>query len=121
MQISRWLFAAGALLLAARATVAQNLDPAAWGTDHVGRPVPEFTSGDECLFCHRDVGPAWPTNRHGQTIRQANREFDALKALGQSPAFKELAPEVELRLGSDRRQRFRKWIADCGQLAQFGI
>src|SRR5436305_13119892 len=112
MRISYWLFAAGALLLAARATVAQNLDPAAWGTDHVGQPVPEFTSGDECLFCHRDVGPAWPTNRHGQTIRQANRESHALQALGQSPAFKEIAAEVELILGSDRQQRFLKRSAE---------
>src|SRR5690349_19832809 len=71
-------------LISPRSVFAQAIDPAAWGTDHVGRPVPEFTSGDECLFCHRDVGPAWPTNRHGQTIRQATRESDALKALGQS-------------------------------------
>jgi hypothetical protein len=33
-------------------------DPAAWGTNHVGQPVPEYVHGDECLFCHRfNVGP----------------------------------------------------------------
>ena len=36
----------------------EQLDPAAWGSDHVGKPVPEYVTGDECLFCHRDdVGP----------------------------------------------------------------
>src|SRR5438105_544085 len=85
-----------------------QIDPAAWGSDHIGRALPEFTSGDECLFCHRDVGPAWPKNRHGQTIRAANRESDSLKALGQSLAFRELAAEAELILGGDRRQRFLK-------------
>jgi hypothetical protein len=113
--MNRLLIAIVAALLASP-LAAQRLDPAAWGTDHVGKPVPDFTSGDECLFCHRDVGPAWPTNRHGRTIRQADRESDALKALGQSPAFRELAADVELILGSDRRQRFLKPSQQFGQL-----
>ena len=34
-----------------------ELNPAAWGSDHVGRPLPEYVTGEECLFCHRkDVG-----------------------------------------------------------------
>src|SRR3954470_15723596 len=116
MQISRWLFAAGALLLAARPTVAPTLDPAAWGTDHVGQPLPNFTSGDECLFCHRDVGPGWPTNRHGQTIRTADPQSPALSALSESPSFKTLAPEVEFLLGNRNRQRFLKRSAEHGRL-----
>ncbi len=31
--------------------------PAAPGNNHVGQPVPEYLTGDECLFCHR-VKPA---------------------------------------------------------------
>src|SRR5579872_4522958 len=27
---------------------------AGWGADHVGAPTPEYATGDECLFCHRD-------------------------------------------------------------------
>src|SRR4051794_39428433 len=58
------------------------LDPGAWGADHVGKPLPEFTSGDECLFCHRmDVGPTWSTNRHGQTIRPADPQSAPLVVL----------------------------------------
>src|SRR5262245_32164886 len=47
----------------------KRLDPAAWGSDHVGKPVPEFTTGDECLFCHREkIGTKWAENPHNLTI-----------------------------------------------------
>src|SRR5882724_5737069 len=65
---------------------AQPLDPAAWGGDHVGKPPVEFMSGDECLFCHRnDVGPTWSSNRHGRTIRTAERDSAALQLMKKSP------------------------------------
>jgi hypothetical protein len=38
--------------------------------DHVGLPLPEYTTGEECLFCHRDdVGPAWSKTSHAWTTR----------------------------------------------------
>jgi hypothetical protein len=38
--------------------------------DHLGLPLPEFMSGDECLFCHRnDVGVTWLDNAHAWTTR----------------------------------------------------
>ena len=44
-----------------------TLDPAGWGSDHVGQPVPEYVDGNECLFCHRnDVGVTWSDNRHNR-------------------------------------------------------
>ncbi|MFN7919383.1 MAG: cytochrome c3 family protein [Bryobacteraceae bacterium] len=31
---------------------------------------PEYTSGDQCLFCHRsDIGPSWQGNAHNRTTR----------------------------------------------------
>ncbi|MBL8187601.1 MAG: hypothetical protein JNK38_06315, partial [Acidobacteria bacterium] len=33
-------------------TQPKKLDPAAWGGNHIGKPIPEFAHGDECLFCH---------------------------------------------------------------------
>jgi hypothetical protein len=93
------------------------LDPAAWGGDHVGRPVPAFQSGDECLFCHRnDVGPAWAANRHGQTVRAADPATAGLAALLKSPEAKSLAGEVELLLGGNNRLRFLKRGAEHGKL-----
>ncbi|MGH9660105.1 MAG: hypothetical protein ACRD96_16270, partial [Bryobacteraceae bacterium] len=33
--------------------------------------LPEYVTGDECLFCHRnDIGPGWSRNRHNLTLRQ---------------------------------------------------
>src|SRR5262245_59009936 len=76
---------------------AKKLDPAAWGGDHVGKPVPEFVTGGECLFCHRnDVGPTWAANRHRRTVREAEAELDALK---ESAALRPFAEEAKLVLG----------------------
>jgi len=98
-----------------------KLDPAAWGSDHVGKPIPEFMSGDECLFCHRDVGPRWPTNRHGLTIRSANRDLPALSALADAAQAKSLASQVEYLMGGRNRQRFLKRSAEHGRLDLLSI
>src|SRR5438105_8418284 len=75
---SRLLIPALTIIAVQVSAFAQPLDPAAWGSDHIGQPLSNFTSGDECLFCHRDVGPGWPTNRHGQTIRAVNTDSPQL-------------------------------------------
>ncbi len=94
----------------------RRLDPAAWGSDHVGKPVPEFVTGDECLFCHRDdVGPSWGTNRHQRTVREAEKDAPALAALKRSAA-KGLAGDVQLLLGDGNRQRFLKRSEAYGKL-----
>lgn len=91
-------------------------DPAAWGSDHVGQPVLNFTSGDECLFCHRDVGPGWPTNRHGQTIRTADPNLPAISALLDAPQFKSLGGEAGFLMGGRIQQRFLKASSEHGRL-----
>jgi hypothetical protein len=38
--------------------------------DHVGKPLPDYMTGDQCLFCHRNVvGPTWEQEPHAWTIR----------------------------------------------------
>jgi len=38
--------------------------------DHVGKPLPDYMTGDQCLFCHRNVvGPTWQQEPHAWTIR----------------------------------------------------
>ena len=94
------------------------LDPAAWGSDHVGQPVPEYMTGDECLFCHReDVGQTWALNRHHRTIRQADPDSPALVALYKFPGSSAQAEHVQLVLGHNKRQRFLKPTDAYGQLA----
>jgi predicted CXXCH cytochrome family protein len=90
-------------------TQPKKLDPAAWGGNHVGKPIPEFAHGDECLFCHRNtIGATWQDNAHGVALR--HREDAAeLRALQNShPKLKEMGEEIEYFLGSRHRVRFLK-------------
>jgi hypothetical protein len=58
--------AAGLLLVAALAA-----------QDHVGKPLPEYVTGDECLFCHRvQVADTWQQNPHARTVRPISVEED---------------------------------------------
>jgi hypothetical protein len=92
-----------AVALCCLAAAAQTkLDPAAWGSDHAGQGVPEYTHGDECLFCHRnDIGPGWQKNAHGLTVRQREDAPELVKKLN-PPA------EVEFFLGNRHHVRFLK-------------
>jgi hypothetical protein len=95
---------------------ARRLDPAVWGSDHVGKAVPEYVTGDECLFCHRDdVGPSWGSNRHQRTVREVEKDAPAMAALTKSAA-KGLAADVQLLLGGGNRQRFLKRSEAYGKL-----
>ena len=98
-----------------------TLDPAAWGSDHVGQPVPEYVDGNECLFCHRnDVGSPGATT----TITGGPRDrpdSPALAALQASPELKQAAGEVSLVMGERHRQRFLKPAAAFGQLDLFSV
>jgi hypothetical protein len=101
------------ILVAALASLpflSQNrVDPAAWGSNHVGKPMPEYVHGDECLFCHRnDIGTTWQKNAHGVTVRQREDapELDAM--LKAQPALASRASEIEYFLGSRNRVRFLK-------------
>ncbi|HYM12813.1 MAG TPA: hypothetical protein VEU62_18895, partial [Bryobacterales bacterium] len=80
-------------------------NPAAWGSNHVGKPIPDFVHGDECLFCHRnDIGPGWQKNAHGITVRQAEDAPELVKLAAGQPAL----PKPEYFLGSRHRVRFLK-------------
>ncbi len=83
------------------------VDPAAWGSNHVGKPVPEFIHGDECLFCHRnDIGPGWQKNSHGITLRQQEDAPDLAQVLKAQQAMSALSQKIEYFLGSRNRVRF---------------
>jgi predicted CXXCH cytochrome family protein len=99
----------------------QRLDPAAWGGDHVGKPVPQFMTGDECLFCHREkVGTTWAANRHNLTLRPFEHASPARAALKESPA-KQVAEAIKFVLGTHQRQRFLKPAQAYGQLELLSV
>jgi Cytochrome c554 and c-prime len=91
-----------------RAGQNQKLDPAAWGSDHVGQAVPEYLTGDECLFCHRgNVGPGWASNRHNLTMHTLEPGTPLLSVLkkGIGDPF---ATDAKIELGGKRLTRFLK-------------
>ena len=122
-----WLMVAAAVLVAASSVVTQvlvfanddhgatpPLDPAGWGNDHVGKPLPEYVTGDECLFCHRDIGPGWPENRHQLTVRPAaNDDPDLVRILQLVPALKD---DIQFLLGDQRSVRILKRSEAYGKL-----
>ena len=86
-----------------------KIDPAAWGSDHVGKPMPEYVHGDECLFCHRnDIGTTWQKNAHGVTIREREDAPELQTMLKGQTALASQAASVEHFLGSRHRVRFLK-------------
>lgn len=96
----------------------QALDPAAWGDDHVGKPMPNFVTGGECLFCHRfEVGTKWQPNRHNQSMalpEQAPEVFDALR---KEPALSEVIDEVAFIVGNKNKHFLLKPNGRYGQVA----
>ena len=94
----------------------KRLDPAAWGGDHVGKPLPPYVTGDECLFCHRDIGAAWGDNRHQVTIRRAAPDDPAMVRLRELPGGSGLAAQTQFLLGSERATRFLKRSNEYGKL-----
>src|SRR5262245_7516247 len=90
-------------------TEQKPVDPKAWGGNHVGKPIPEYIHGDECLFCHRnDIGPTWQKNAHGVTVRQREDAPELTKILESMPALSDLSKQIEYFLGSRHRVRFLK-------------
>jgi len=104
-------------LVALGAATQAPIDPAAWGADHVGQPVPDYVHGDECLFCHRyNIGATWQQNAHGLTLRQREDAPALTTILEQQPALTPVGHDVEFFLGSRHRMRFLK-KAGYGRLA----
>ena len=99
----------------------KTVDPAAWGSNHVGKPLPEYVRGDECLFCHRnDIGTTWQRNAHGVTLRQRENAPELTKLLEGQPPLKSVAGEVQFFLGSRHQVRFLK-KEGYGKLSLLGV
>jgi predicted CXXCH cytochrome family protein len=85
------------------------LDPAAWGGNHVGKPIPEYVHGDECLFCHRNsIGVTWQKNAHGVAVRQGEDAPELQALAGKLPELSTVVNEIGYFLGSRHRVRFLK-------------
>lgn len=86
-----------------------QLNPAAWGGNHVGEPVPDFVTSGECLFCHRNtIGPTWQKNAHGVTVQPREDAPQRQNIFQGQQKLALLAKEVEFYLGSRHHLRFLK-------------
>ena len=103
--------------LAAEPAPARPLDPAAWGSDHVGQPLPEYMESGECLFCHRDsVGTTWGKNKHNRTIRDAEASEPAIAALTRRSGHERNRRPGCAVLGDTRANRFLKRSGQYGKV-----
>jgi hypothetical protein len=100
----------------------KTLDPAAWGTDHVGQPIPPYMESGECLFCHRaEIGTTWGPNKHNRTMRDADPKEPATEALAANPQTKPFAGEVQLLLGDTRANRYLKRSTAYGKVEMLSV
>lgn len=80
-------------------------------------PLPEYITGDECLFCHRfNAGQTWQANRHNRTVERVLPDSNPMATLRAEPSTKELADSVEFVLGRRDRVRFLKRGQGYGKL-----
>src|SRR5579864_7433863 len=69
--------------------------------NHVSQPLPDYMTGDQCLFCHRNVvGPTWEQEPHAWTIRP----------VGVPPKVGQLPPDATHVIGSPQHYRALKLI-----------
>jgi nitrate/TMAO reductase-like tetraheme cytochrome c subunit len=96
-----------AIKIASAQQESKPLDPKAWGSNNVGKGVPEFIHGDECLFCHRtNIGLNWVKNSHAKALRQIEDapDLENLLKLPELAAVK----DITYFLGSRNHIRFLK-------------
>src|SRR4030095_16399582 len=109
--IIAWLSAplTWALSVYSQQPVQTVLDPAAWGGNHVGKPIPEYVHGDECLFCHRNsIGVTWQKNAHGLARRKGEDAPELQTLASKLPELSAVVSEIGYFLGSRHRVRFLK-------------
>ncbi len=94
-----------------------TVSDAAWG-DHVDSPLPEYVTGEECLFCHRDDwGNRWARNFHQRTVRPAEPTSPAIEALSADPALQGFVADATYLLGTRHEVRFLKRSSEYGKFA----
>lgn len=97
----RPLALAGWLAFVVSLSPAETLDPAAWGEDHIGKDLPLYATGEECLFCHRqDIGNHLHKDPHAQTLRFVFEGESPATELAE--ALPEFAGEVGYAIGGEK-------------------
>ena len=86
-------------------------------TSHVNRDLPDYVTGDECLFCHRnDIGRGWKVNAHQLTLRPLIAAPEISKTLNSNADLKPYSRQVQFVLGQKTQVRLLKKSTAYGQL-----
>ena len=84
---------------------------------HINQDLPEYLTGDECLFCHRkDIGHGWPVNAHQLTMRPIHALPDILAQIIEHPELKPFASQVRFVLGYKHEMRLLQKSNEYGKL-----
>jgi hypothetical protein len=99
----------------------ESKSAAEWG-DHVDAPLPDYVTGEECLFCHRDDwGNRWAKNYHQRTVRPVEADSAAMKALAADGDTKGFVADTAYLLGTRRQIRFLKRSSDYGKFGLLSV
>ena len=94
----------------------ETLDPAAWGSDHVGQAVPEYMESGECLFCHRDAGRQDLADQQAQSHDPRRGEQRARRGGADEPTPRPRPwPRSDLLMGDTRAPALSQEVASLRQ------
>lgn len=114
------LFILSALALILRQTIAEDPPPAnalTTGNSHVGKPLPDYLTGDECLFCHRNTaGVTSNIDEHQRTLRPVTAVPEIEAMLRSHPNLQSFADQVHFLLGNERQIRLLRKSEKYGRL-----
>lgn len=105
------------LLLAPSLPRAAQADVLPDSRTHVGQDLPDYVTGDECLFCHRaKIGPGWQVNGHQLTLRAAISAPQVALALKNNDDLEPFARQIQYVLGYRSQTRLLRKSSAYGQL-----
>lgn len=105
------------VLIFRQAAAEDSSDATTTGSSHVGKPLPDYLTGDECLFCHRNtVGSNWNVNEHQKTLRPMAAVPEIEAVLRSHPNLQSFADQVRFVLGNERQIRLLKKSEKYGRL-----
>ena len=114
------LFILSALALILRQTIAEDPPRAnalTVGNSHVGKPLPDYLTGDECLFCHRNTAGATSNiDEHQRTLRPITAVPEIEAMLRSHPNLQSFADQVHFLLGNKRQIRLLRKSEKYGRL-----
>ena len=115
MSIGRLIIATVGTFIAVHCPAAENAGNEL--PSHIGKDLPEYITGDECLFCHRrDIGQGWQVNAHQLTLRPAAAVPELTALIKKESILEPYASQVQFILGYKTELRLLRKSQGYGKL-----